>query len=491
MSGTCLTVAAGENGVASEQPVTAASPRDILPLPQKVLFGAGCMLDYLATGLTMSVLWMPYFNIGLGISPAVLGLLLMGYRAWDAITDIVIGAASDNARTRWGRRRPFILVGAVSTALVYPLLWRPPTELGSTAVLVYLVAAGMLYFTCFTFWSMPYYGMQLELTPDYHERTRITAWITVFGKLATCAGGWSMAIITGKWFQDAVTGKPDIVAGMKTCSWFIALAILLVGVLPALFVPERFSTAEIQGRPKVSLLKSIAESATCRPLWFLIGISFFVVLGNASVATLWQYLNIYYIHDGQLAPASILAGWKTTVVLVTGVAGIPFWTWLGGKYDKKTLLGSMLALTIAGHVSNLWCLRPELPYLQLVPALFESAAIAAVWLFLPSMKADVADFDELTTEARREGSLNAFYSWFIKAALTLAVGLGGYLITFTGFEVHAPHQPAEVLQRMKAIYIVLPVLLWGTTFIFLAFYPLTRTAVASVREALEARRGKI
>ena len=97
-------------------------PSERIPLLQKIVFAVGQKTDWVATGLMTSVLWMPFFNIGMGLNPVVLGCILMVLRAWDAVSDPIMGNISDNARTRWGRRRPFIFVGAITTAALYPLL---------------------------------------------------------------------------------------------------------------------------------------------------------------------------------------------------------------------------------------------------------------------------------------------------------------------------------------------------------------------------------
>ncbi len=149
---------------------------DRIPTGQKFAFSLGVNMEFISANLMFYVLWMPVFNIGLGISPAILGGILMLFRAWDAITDPVMGNISDNARTRWGRRRPFMFAGAISTACLYPLFWYIPAGWGDAAKVGALIAVGLVYFCSFTLWTMPYYGLQLELTPNYDERTRLAAY---------------------------------------------------------------------------------------------------------------------------------------------------------------------------------------------------------------------------------------------------------------------------------------------------------------------------
>jgi glycoside/pentoside/hexuronide:cation symporter, GPH family len=136
-------------------------------------------------------------------------------------------------------------------------------------------------------------------------------------------------------------------------------------------------------------------------------------------------------------------------------------------------------------------MTPANPYLQIIPAIFEASAIAAIWMFLPSMKADVADYDELHTHRRREGSINSFYSWFIKAALTCSFGLGGLMLHLSGFDAKLPAQPPEVLTRIFHLYLILPIIIWSVGLAIIWLYPLTRERAASIRAELEQRRGKL
>lgn len=465
--------------------------KDRIPKVQKAAFSLGYGVDYMAVGLTTGVLWMPFFNIGLGISPAVLGLLLMLFRAWDAITDPVMGNISDNTRTPFGRRRPYIALGAVLTAFAYLCLWRLPANFAGQSQILVLAGLGLVFFTCYTMWSVPFYSLQMELTPNYDERTRLAACVAIVGKFIYLGGGWIMALATCSRFINAETGKPDLVLGMRTISWFIAGLVLVLGMLPALFVKERYYKKVVSSGHRTPFWKSVRESFQCKPLWFLIGISFFMILGSGISNMLGQYVSIYILNDGNLSAASVLNGWRSTGIMIFGVCGIPLWTWLSERFDKKKIVTFMLSGSIVGHLLNIVFLRPEMPYLWLISAVFETGAIGAVWMFIPSMKADVADYDEMSTEERREGSLNSFYSWFAKLASTVGAGLGGFVLQLSGFSAKLPAQTPDVLFRMKWLYIALPFLLWGCTLFFIFRYPLTRERLAQIRAQLEARRGDV
>ncbi len=472
-------------------PATVIPAADRIPLSQKIAFSLGVNMDYVATGLMMGVLWMPYFNIGMGIRPMLLGIALMILRGWDAVVDPIMGNISDNARTRWGRRRPFLAAGAILTGAIYPLFWYMPLGLSENYKVVYLTIVGIVFFVFFSMWSMPYYGMQLELTPNYDERTRLTSWMAFFSTISNLAGGWILAILTSSWFIDPHTGKGDLMIGMKTGCWFIAAAIIGFGILPAIFVKERYYDAESSRQTREPFWQSMKESAQCQPLWALIGVSFFLVLGMTSVGSLGQYVNIYYIFHGDLAASSKVSGWKSTVTVLTSIASLPLWTWLCERFDKKIMVISLLCLSMAGHLLNIFCMRPDMPYLQIIPGMFESCAIFALWLFLPSMKADAADYDELHTTRRREGSINSFYSWFIKASMTCATGAGGWVLELSGFNAKIGAQPPDVLRRMLTMYLTLPLGIWAIALVIACAYPLSRGRMATIRSQLESRRGNI
>ncbi len=153
--------------------------KDRVPFWQKVAYG-------LAGSTEIMVGWIPQgnlttvFNVAFGLDPGLLGMVVMFWRLSDAVTDQIMGHVSDNARTRWGRRRPFLVVGAILTAVTMPVLWWMPQGLPPWAMFGWLLIAGILLYSCFSVWAMPYYSLQLEMSPDYNERTNIGSYRAFF-----------------------------------------------------------------------------------------------------------------------------------------------------------------------------------------------------------------------------------------------------------------------------------------------------------------------
>lgn len=479
----------------NEQKKSRVALQDRVPNFQKLCYGAGTMVGAL-TGYVTTQMFNPVFNIGMGISPVLIGVVLMVYRLWDSVTDVVMGNISDNARTRWGRRRPFIVIGAVLAGCVLPMLWQASPTWSDRTLIIYVVAVGLLLYTMTTIWGMPYYSLGMEITPDYHERTRITAVRAVFEKFAGIIAGWMLALVSLPFFGDPVTGEPDLVNGMKWVSWVLGVMVIAFGVLPGIFVKERYFKAkdsEAFNAPKMGLMRSVKTTLQCKPYMVLMAVYLLQVIGTSMVASLGLYLNIYYVNAGDLQAAGIIEGWKGTAMLVPGILSVPFWAWVSEKLGKRQALGITILLGFVSNSLIYFCFTPDHPYLQIVPSVFLSAFGSAIWMLVPSMLADIADYDELQTGQRREGSFSSVSSWFFKLSMTMTVFVSGLILEWTGFDVvkYGSTQPPEVLERMLAWYAFLPMVLWTIALILLFRYKLTYAKVLENRSELESRRGVI
>lgn len=460
---------------------------DRIPWRTKLIYGLGSQMDPILTGMALGALLLPIFNLGFGLSPTTIGVVLMGFRLFDALIDPLIGNISDNTRTRWGRRRPFIVTGAIFSALLLPFLWRVDPALGEFAKALHLLIFGLLIYTAYSVWSMPFQSLGMELTRNYDERTRLTAWTTMIGIPFGLIGAWTFAAVSGPWFANPVTGKPDLVHGVQVVSLIQAAFILGLGILPGLFIHEHNYHGETAHQTKEPFWASMRTTLRTGPLWSLAGVVFFNLLGIASVSALGQYINIYFVNAGAIGHASMIEGWRMTAMTLTSLASIPFWTWLCERTDKKFGLRLVLIGTFIGHGLNYFCLRPDMPYLQLIPSMFYSAISSSIWLITPSMRMDVADYDELCTGRRREGSLSSVFSWTVKMSGTLSIGLGGFVLDRTGFVAKHDIQTPETLHRMFWTYLLLPAVFWTISLWCLGRFRLDRSAMRAIRRRLEAR----
>jgi GPH family glycoside/pentoside/hexuronide:cation symporter len=225
----------------------------------------------------------------------------------------------------------------------------------------------------------------------------------------------------------------------------------------------------------------------------LMGAYVMQILGSSMVGSLGLYLNIYYVNGGNVHTAGIIQGWKLTAMMALGILCIPVWVWLAEKIGKNRALGLTIAMGFVTNILIYFCYTPKHPYLQILPSLFLSAFGTSVWMLVPSMQADIADYDELNTGERREGSFSSISSWFFKLSMTVTAGVSGVILTWTGFDVvrYGKSQPPAVLHTMLLWYIFLPMVFWTMALALLYFYPLNRATIGDIRRRLEERRGAI
>jgi GPH family glycoside/pentoside/hexuronide:cation symporter len=340
---------------------------------------------------------------------------------------------------------------------------------------------------------MPYYSLGMELTPDYNERTRVVAWRAVFSKITVIFGGWLLALTALPVFANPDTGEPDVARGMRVMGWLMGAVIIIVATLPGFFVKERYYEKETRHQGKVSLWRGLKETLHCGPFMKIMGVYVCQTVGSSLVASLGLYINIYYICGGDIKTASVIQGIKSTVIFLPGLFSVPLWAWVCEKLGKK---GALRITIIMGYVANIlvyFCYTPSYPYLQIVPQIFLSAFGSAIWMIVPSMQADIVDYDELHTTKRREGSFASVFSWTSKLAMTVTTGISGFIIVWCGFDLekYGKTQPPEVLSTMLHWYVFFPMCFWTTALVILHFYPITAERAKDIRRRLETRRGVV
>jgi len=464
---------------------------DQVPFLQKIAYGLGIPVEGVAQWTVASYLT-PVLNIGFGMSPALIGALMMFWRFWDAFVDPIVGNISDNTRSRWGRRRPYIFVGGILVGLSFPLMWWAPRDLVGWQVFTWVLVSGTLFYTCYSVWAMPYFSLLLEMTPDYNERTNVTAVRSFIMQFVALGIGWIFAMASLPVFGILPDGKPDLVSGMRAISIGLAILAVIFGVLPSLFAKERYYQKEACKQPPAKLVTGLKQTLTTKPLLWLFAIITCNMMGFGLVGTLGFYVNAYYLCGGDLGQAAQIQGVKATMLVVPNILVIPFCAWLARRFGKRALLYGVFLLGIIGNLSIYIFYIPSNPWLQVIPPLIIGPSGIGLWLIVPSMYADIADYDELATGMRREGSIMAVASWLSKIVGTATIGISGLLLVWTGFDIaHGAAQPDYVLRNLKIFYIWIPVGFLVAGLFAIRAYDLTHKRMLEIRAELEARRGVI
>jgi glycoside/pentoside/hexuronide:cation symporter, GPH family len=450
---------------------------------KRVAFGIGGASDGLMLNCVNSMA-AQVLNICLAVNPALVSVAIFIPRLWDAFTDPVMGSISDNTRTRFGRRRPFILAGGLLTALMYIVLWRFPLVSSEIGYFLWFLIISLVYYSCYTVFSVPYNALSYELSPDYNERTGIMAFKCAFGAAAGLLVQWQFRLTQLDRFENTLDG-------MKTVSIGIAVLMAFGILFPALFLKERF-THEVSAQKKIRLIDSLKETLQNRAFRLLIIAVILICLGLYMVMQFGLYINVYHVYQGDKAGAATIMGIGGTVYhILGGILAAPLVSWVAGRFGKrKTLIGGLL-LAMIGSLSKFVTFDPRWPYLQLLSMVLMAPGLSCLWILAPSMVADICDEDELEYGTRREGMFSAVYTNVLKIGGSIGLLIVGFLLNASGFKAElGVDQPPHTMLILRSFFAGVPALgLFGAALLIFRF-PITAAQAAQTRQSLAARRGE-
>jgi len=465
--------------------------RDKVPLKEKLAYSAGQVGVGLQEYADNQIL-NPIFVVGAGISPALMGVLGIFYRAWDAVTDATMGSITDNTRTRWGRRRPFLFAGSFFMSMAMPLMFLFNPEWDLLYITIWMVVFQLVLMATQTFYNIPFQSLMLEMTPDTTERTSISACRSYFGIITSFFAGWTLYLCMQPVFQPdgkehaPIYGAPWVIGGF-------AILTCILGLLPPIYAKERFYQTS-QNQEKVSIMASMKIALKNRPFLLLLGFVLTGIVGSGVVETIGFYLRLYYVCETDMLLFGKVQGLESFLRIASSIAGIRFFQWLAQRTSKRHTVMVIAGVLMMGAISKFLCYNPGLPYLSVIPiAVFIAPATSAVWMLVLSMVGDVVDDEELKSNERLEGAFSAVFSWTQKVTFSVRSGLSGFIVVWAGFDVAKRDQllPENVVDNMFLLLVLVPAAMISIAMVMIYRYPLTNARIEDTREKLEQRRGVI
>lgn len=481
------------------------APHDRIPFLQKIAYGLGAFVNNTLAaaigGMTIVL------NLALGMDPALVGLLGALPRLTDSLTDPLMGFLSDHTRSRWGRRRPYIFWGAIAAGIIYALLWQLPRDHSESFYFWYFLVGSVVFYLAYTVFATPWVALGFELTPDYHERTRLMGTQNFIGQLAYVVTPWFLWVMSNKdYFDDQLIGA----------SWLavaIGVTTIALGVLPAIFLRERLNpvaVAENQlatpspadaltpaegaqrrrvGEVMLEFFRGFLTTLRSRSFLKLCLATFLVFNGFMLVSSFQFYVIIYYVFGGDQERGAEYAGYAGTLGAISTFVVIAIVTALGTRVGKRRAFFVSTAISMVGYALKWFCYDPAQPFLLLVPAPLIAFGLGGLFTLMPSMISDVVDEDELQTHERREGMYGSIFWWVVKVGMAAALAGGGILLNLTGFDVELEgNQSESTLTWMRALDAFIPVLSSGIAIWSVASYPITEARAEATRAEIERRR---
>lgn len=631
-------------------------PEDRISFKQKTAYGVGMFVNNLqAAALPAMVV---ILNLGLGMDVFLVGLIGSIPRIFDALSDPLVGYISDNHRGKWGRRRPFILVGALLAGLIFAVMWQVPPgyinifgkdpikqhqttsletveatfseetglsaafedgvqdvsyELYGPALLseaqdsafytdisgfpqiemttklpnykamrvyineaasglvaipeswyvdldlaksqdgkgnlykfsvsdfslmdsdsaaggnkaldlesiksitidiqglegsgvaaitsfrlrksedffnkffIYFLAMSILFFLAYTLYATPFVAFGYEMTPDYHERTRLHTFANSMGQLAWLGVPWFYAIMSSTLFRDTVHGA-------RTLAIAVGIVVALLGMIPAIFLREQVIVEPVK-RVSKGLWKNMSEffqgiktTFKCKPFVQLCSATFLVFNGFQLGASFSIYVMIYYLFNGNNASAGKLMGWYGMLTSVFTLGVIQLTGWVATRIGKRNTFLITISLSLLGYSMKWIGYNPDYPYWLLFATPLVAFGTGSLFTLMGAMISDVCDYDELTTHQRREGVFGAIYWWMVKIGMSLAGLLTGVLLKVSKFDLAlGSGQKEKTLLLLRIFDVGIPVITSAIAIWIIAKYTITESRAYEIRAELEAR----
>ena len=473
---------------------TVTAPKDKVPFGQKAAFGAGHLVNNLLPG---SLGVFSFFLLtAFGMDPFLAGLLGGLPRFFDAITDPIMGFISDNTQSRFGRRKPYIFIGAILSGVFFMILWQLDPESSQSYNFWFFLLFSLVYLIGNTIFSTPLIGLGYEMTSDYNERTRLMGFSQTIGQIAWMIVPWFWVIIA----------NPDLfetqAQGVHRMAIYVGAACIILGVMPALFCKE-LDQSNLTNRANLNfksifinlkaLFKGIAQVAKNASFVRLCGATFLVFNGFQMVASFSYFIIVFYMFTGDYGAAGTWPAWFSTVsAFATAFVVIPVITWMANKWGKRNAFIISTLLSIIGYILKWWGFSPENPWMIFMPIPLMVFGIGGLFTLMMSMTADVCDLDELYNGMpRKEGTFGAIYWWMVKLGQGIALVLGGLVLKLVGFDQNVAVQTAETMTNLRIADIVIPAITAALAIWVMWGYDLTETKAREIKTELIERRGEL
>jgi len=387
---------------------------------EKFFYGIGDMGNNVAYG-AVGFYFVFFLTDVAGISPVWAGYIFMISRMWNAVCDFIMGIVSDNTKTRFGRRRPFLLFGAIPLGIAFAILWVVPFS-GNIQLVIYYTFAGILFNTLYSLVSIPYNALLPELSQDYDERTSISGY-----KMALSFVGTLLSAVGATLIVDTIYPGKSMYAVSYPIMGKVLGLILIVSILLAFArTKERVKSkdVEIQG----NVFKNLKSLAKLREFKLVLGVFIFNMIAFDVIMALYIYFMRYALKISDDLSFIFMA-----VPLVAAIIVTPMWVSISNKLGKKRTYIISAIYFVIPLIACMLMPAGNIPITIVITVLI-GVGISASQVLVFSILPDVVEVDEMKNGVRREGLIYGATMFIYKigsalfvAIVTAAMGWFGYV----------------------------------------------------------------
>ncbi len=463
-----------------------------VPFGQKIAFGFGMLANQMfpaVIGIFIVVLVQ-----SLGFPGWMWGFVMIFPRLFDAITDPIMGFISDNTKSKWGRRRQYVFLGAIIMGFSFIVMWQLHKESAIDYNFTYFLLWSLLFYVGLTIFSVPYVAMGYEMSDDFHERTNIMAVAQFIGQWAWVIAPWFWVIM-----DDQNLFESSEIAVRELAIW-VGLVCMTFAMIPAIFIKSKSTlNQDYDSITFKNIIKSLytifvinfVQAFKIKAFRKLCIATFLIFNSFNTVAAFTYFIIVFFLFNGVTGPNG--AWWWPTLfgsvgALITTFLVIPAITVLSKKVGKKKAFIVSQSVSIIGYIMLWFLFIPGKPYMFLFALPFFSFGIGGLFTLMMSMTADVIDLDELNTGKRREGVFGAIYWWMVKFGFGIAGGLSGLILSVIGWESGGATQTEESLYGLRLFFSGLPILGTLLAIYVMRDYEITEEKTKEISVELAARK---
>ena len=396
----------------------------------------------------------------LKIAPAAAGFLIFVSKVFDMASDPMMGWISDRTNTRWGRRRPFMLAGAVFGPLTLILLFDPPAELFGLSVEGVILLALLLYAAALTTFNVPYLAMPAEMTDDYHERSSIMSYRAAF----LVGGGFLGGALAGPIIARAGGGRE----GYEALGYILAAIVFISMMIATVFTSKARHRA--YAKPTIPALSQFRLFFANSQFLYLSGVKAFqfLQLAASGASTLFFFISIMDKNEALLFPFG-------SAVIAGSLLSLRIWLPVIRTYGKKKVM--LLALLVQAALYLSWMLSgPTEPMILFLARGFLLGSMGgAILIASQSMIVDTIEYDRRLSGINREGLYSSVFSFVEKSMHATGPLLVGLLLAWFGYDASIPRGQPQPEEALLAIYMgqsILPAVCSLAMAALLLFYDL-------------------
>ncbi|MBW4472648.1 MAG: MFS transporter [Stenomitos rutilans HA7619-LM2] len=465
---------------------TAPTPSESakLSLSTKLAYGAGDLGPAITANILIFYL-SPFLTDVARLDPGLAGQTQLIGKVWDAINDPIVGVMSDKTKSRWGRRYPWIVLGAVPFGIFFFLQWLVPTS-NQWGLFIYYTIISIGFNWLYTVVNLPYTALTPELTQDYDERTSLNSF-----RFAFSIGGSILALILVGIIGSLIPNN----AGQKYLAIGVVCAVL--SVLPLFWCvwgtkahmqAVGLQNPEAEQPVTIPYFQQLRIAFSNRPFLFVVGIYLCSWLSFQLTAAIIPYFvgSWMRMNSPWAVPSVVLA------VQLTAMAMLPVWSLLSKRYGKRGVYGMGMGVWMIAQ-AGLFFLQPGQMALMYVLAVMAGFGVSVAYLIPWSMLPDVIELDELQTGQRREGVFYSFLTFLQKVCLGVAIAIVLQSLGWAGYikptdAVPLPTQPDSVLLAIRLAIGPAPLVALIVGLVLAYFYPITREVHAEILLRLQERK---